>query len=499
MSKKKINKNKRKDKINLFEGGGNLFSSLPENLPMPTMAGLPTSPSLSKMDLQNMKLNPINTMKDNPFQDKLGGTVGKFGTVASSAINILGNSLDNAKIADTSAQEASIDNQKNMVVGASSNDELMAEWGNFNKVKDDYTKRDVRGGNTGQRLSNTLSSTVQGVQGGMKVGGPIGGIVGGVVGLGAAIGGWLGGNKKARKKARKLNKVAKEANERVLSSFENKAEDIDTQNDFSMLANFSALGGFLGKDSIDKIKVESGKNNTMKDNKKTINLFTDGGKLSSGYGGDFSNGMREINAGGTHEENPNMGIQLGVDQEGTPNLVEQGEILFKDYVFSDRIKLPKDLKKEHKFKGKTFADAAKSAQRESKERPFDPISKRGLEDSMGRLMLAQEGIKEEQSQKEDNSNVFAKGGMKQTYTRFAPLVGSASGALSNIFSKPDYSEADRIQNVDVKPAMVGWSPIGNYISYNPLDRDFYINKMNQQTAATRDNIRNTAGGNRAVA
>ena len=229
------------------------------------------------------------------------------------------------------------------------------------------------------------------------------------------------------------------------------------------------------------------------------NTFAEGGKLSSGYGGDFSNGMREINAGGTHEENPNMGIQLGVDQEGTPNLVEQGEILFKDYVFSDRIKLPKDLKKEHKFRGKTFADEAKNVQRESKERPFDPISKRGLEDSMGRLMMAQEGIKEEQSSTEDNPNVFAKGGMKQTFTRFAPLVGSASGALSNIFSKPDYSEADRIQNVDVKPAMVGWSPIGNKLSYNPLDRDFYINKMNQQTAATRDNIRNTAGGNRAVA
>ena len=258
------------------------------------------------------------------------------------------------------------------------------------------------------------------------------------------------------------------------------------------------INRILGGEKVYKLAM-GGKLNNMKDNKNTINLFAKGGKLSSGYGGDFSNGMREINAGGTHEENPNMGIQLGIDQEGTPNLVEQGEILFKDYVFSDRIKVPKDLKKEHKFRGKTFADAAKNAQRESKERPFDPISKRGLEDSMGRLMMTQEGIKEKQSSNEDNPNVFAKGGMKQTFTRFAPLVGSASGALSNIFSKPDYSEADRIQNVDTKPAMVGWSPIGNKLAYNPLDRDFYINKMNQQTAATRDNIRNTAGGNRAVA
>ena len=61
-----------------------------------------------------MKLNPIVTNTGNLFADKLGAAVGKFGTGVASAVDILGSSLDNAKIADTSAQESSIDNQKNI-------------------------------------------------------------------------------------------------------------------------------------------------------------------------------------------------------------------------------------------------------------------------------------------------------------------------------------------------------------------------------------------------
>lgn len=121
----------------------------------------------------------------------------------------------------------------------------MSEWGSWNKVKDDYSWKDVRGGSTGQRITNTIGAAGQGAAAGASVGGPIGAIVGGVVGLGSAIGGWLGGNKKAKRKAKRLNKEAKEANERALTSFETRADNIDTQNDFNMLANFSAYGGPL--------------------------------------------------------------------------------------------------------------------------------------------------------------------------------------------------------------------------------------------------------------
>lgn len=51
----------------------------------------------------------------------------------------------------------------------------------------------------------------------------------------------------------------------------------------------------------------------------------------------------EINAGGTHEESPYNGVQVGVDPEGTPNLVEENEVIWNDYVFSNRIKVPKEV------------------------------------------------------------------------------------------------------------------------------------------------------------
>ena len=97
-----------------------------------------------------------------------------------------------------------------------------------------------------------------------------------------------------------------------------------------------------------------------------------GGWLNT-HGGDFNNGVTIIDEGGTHEQNPNEGVQIGVDQQGVPNLVEQGEVIYNDYVFSNRIKLPESIKKKYKLKGDTFADAAKYAQLESQERPNDPI------------------------------------------------------------------------------------------------------------------------------
>ena len=82
------------------------------------------------------------------------------------------------------------------------------------------------------------------------------------------------------------------------------------------------------------------------------------------------------------------GVQMGVDNQGIPNLVEEGEVIFNDYVFSNRLKVPDAVKQKYKLKGNkklTFADAAKQMQKESEERPNDPISKRGLNDAMLKL------------------------------------------------------------------------------------------------------------------
>lgn len=125
-------------------------------------------------------------------------------------------------------------------------------------------------------------------------------------------------------------------------------------------------------------------------------IFADGG---STHGADFTNGVTEINTGGLHETNPNEGVQVGVDSEGKPNLVEEGEVIWNDFVFSNRISVPKEVRQRYKIHGKkdmSFADMAKKMQKESEERPNDPISLAGLNTSLEALARIQENIKEEQ-------------------------------------------------------------------------------------------------------
>lgn len=292
-----------------------------------------------------------------------------------------------------------------------------------------------------------------------------------------------------------------------------------------------------------------------------------GGWLNS-QGGDFTNGVTFIDNGGSHEANPFEGVQMGIDPQGIPNLVEEGEVIFNDYVFSNRLKVPKAIRQKYKLRDNiTFADAAKKLSKESEERPNDPISQRGLESFMSALAESQEEVR---IKSEDRSmNRYAKGGKlgkryegdgpydnymdfgtlaspisyKQlermmdlgidgsaipltgtskeiddaitraavekgattgnksnlSYLRYAPALMSGISAFTDLFSKPDYSAADRVASVNIQPALVSTSPIGQYLSYRPMDRMFYINQLNKNAAAGRRAIQNTTGGNRAAA
>lgn len=512
MTKRKVYNN---NKVNLFNMGGPALGAL---------QGLPQVQPSFMNDINSIKLQGVPSMPQGGG-DIMGGIGSALGGVGS----IMSATKANATIADTSGIESSINAQHNKQVGATTNDSLMAEWEGLTKLKDDYTRKSVRGVSGGQMAVNTVGALGSGVASGAMVGGPIGGIIGGVVGLGSAIGGIFSGNKKARRKARRLNKAAKEANSRALFSLQDKAGNIDTQNDLNMLANYSAYGGPLnmgisaiGYDMRSRllnnqyIKASSTQRMpgvaTPLNGVPKLNAF--GGTLGT-KGGDYSNGISIIGEGGTHEENPNQGVLLGVDEQGVPNLVEEGEVVFNDYVFSDRIEIPEEMKKKYKFKGKTFARAAELAQKEGAERPFDPISNRGLEDSLTKLQQAQEFIKalqqpqqqmveqpmdptvdptmEQPMEQGTEPTQFSKGG---NLKRYAPIFGSAMGAASSIFGRPDYSQAEAIEGVNLNPTLIGSSPIGNYLEYKPLDRDFYINKAKQQTSASKDAILNTSGGNR---
>ena len=285
----------------------------------------------------------------------------------------------------------------------------------------------------------------------------------------------------AKNKTRELNKAIDEANLRAWHSLSNTASNIDTNNDFLAMANFSAYGGpifstgAIGYDlasrdlnnkqmkALGDMRLTSLPNsfNAIPDvstintfskgggihiKKKNRGKFTDycGGKVTSeciqrglhssnpttrkranfarnarkwhsfggwlnSQGGDFTNGVTFIDNGGTHEENPFEGVQMGVDPQGVPNLVEEGEVIYNDYVFSDRMKVPKAIRQKYKLRDNiTFAEAAKRLGKESGERPNDPISQRGLETFMSALAESQE---EERIKNEDRRmNRYAKGG-----------------------------------------------------------------------------------------
>ena len=147
-----------------------------------------------------------------------------------------------------------------------------------------------------------------------------------------------------------------------------------------------------------------------------------GGDLNT-HGADFTNGQIIVGNGGTHEENPMEGVPMGMDAEGNPNLVEQGEVIFNDYVFSNRLfadsSLLESFNLPKSYDGYSFAAIAEKLGEESKERPNDPISKRGLLSSMSRLQQAQEMIR--QSKNTGNKKSFG-GGLKSLATS---LFGSA--------------------------------------------------------------------------
>ena len=204
-------------------------------------------------------------------------------------------------------------------------------------------------------------------------------------------------------------------------SVDNNIDNIaDTQMD-NMLGSYYALGGPLGSQAptgaidygfMSDYLTMRNKSAEAKNKISTnpfgslpvtpLNTFALGGDLQTN-GSDFSDGLQMINAGGSHESSPYNGVQVGVDPDGKPNLVEEGETIFDDYVFSNRIK--PDVRTKKKFHvGKnsdmSYADLSKKLEKESEERPNDAISQAGLKKQMHDLAEEQERQKGEMQQRE---------------------------------------------------------------------------------------------------
>jgi hypothetical protein len=69
-----------------------------------------------------------------------------------------------------------------------------------------------------------------------------------------------------------------------------------------------------------------------------------------------------VNERGSHDENPNGGVQMGVAPDGAPNLLEEGEPVYQDYVFSDNINAEREFLDKHhlpaSYDGKLYSEIA---------------------------------------------------------------------------------------------------------------------------------------------
>lgn len=435
--------------------------------------------------------------------------------------------------------------------------------------------------------------------------------------------GWF--SNKAKNKAADLRNQVEAGKAFVQNSLNNNAENLSAFQMQNLLANYTAYGGplFFAEGGGIHIKPENrGKfTETKRRTGKTTEELThsknpltrkraifaqNAKKWHHAFGGDlmthgatFDTGVTLVGNGNTHENNPYEGVPMGVDQEGVPNLVEEGEVIYNDYVFSNRLKVPKAVRNKYKLKGKrpiTFADAALQMSKESEERPNDPISKNGLEALLGELAYTQEQLRT----RKKRANTFARGGrlgriyageegdpysqalaqgmgpintgsmwalnapqpqpeapkknemgivlggytsnptiikpgestipeiintqkskysspsvdnneggnqlsLAPTWMRYTPAF--ASGIMSvtdalGLTNKPDYGEAEAILEASRGAGTyqpVKFNPVGNYLTYNPFDKEYYTNKLNAESSAARRAILNTSGGNRAQA
>lgn len=296
------------------------------------------------------------------FNQILNGTIGAAGLLTSG----IQSGVKMGTLPDTNEEQGAIDDLYSRQTSSSSMTDLQNLFDSTRLAKTNYDWKDLIGMPDGQAAGNiigdTLSQGLQGIQAGASFGSKgagIGGIIGATIGAISSGFGYLARKNKAKVEADRLNKEGVRANNVFMDNFSNSVENAMVNKRNQSLLNLAALGGPLDTT--------------------------------------FTNGVRFITEGGSHESNPLSGVPQGIAADGIPNLVEEGEVIYNDYVYSRRLKVPQADKESlglKKNKEYTYADAAKQIQKESEERPNDPISKRNLTEMMGRLQDSQEALKE---------------------------------------------------------------------------------------------------------
>jgi len=571
-----FNANNAVDRVNLtsaLNGVGNNYIAPNYSIQTPGLSYYPDNANSQTSASQNVDVKVQNTPDsaikyDGNALTKALGVIPMVGTMVNTGMNL-------ANITDSSGQEAYYNALANTQFTTGNTNQLASELSNP-IIADRKSMQNIRGydgwGEAGQIMQETGSgASIGGLIGsiggpvGMGIGTAIGAAVGNTIGIGSSL---LGRNK-ANKEKKRLDKLAATTEARIGANSQNAVEATNAMN-------------FL---------------NASKD------VYAEGGPIQ--YGSNFNNGINIINTGGRHEENSNGGVQQGIAPDGLPNLVEEGEVIYKDFVLSNRLKMPKQFKSKYRFGGTTYAEAAKIAQKESENRPNDPISKRGLDRNMellsqkqeeeksknepinapavqmpidisfangGHLFVAGEyaptrgdillpngrvynpnytnnkihetiipqntnlyknnlndlkynlsipapyaewsnampvkkeekSIKQDASVKEEKDPPLVEGIYRNPAENlmYAPIVGSTGQVMLDalgVANNPDYTNARNIEAMADKIPYISANPIGDYMGYNPVDRQNIINNINANAAANRTALKNQSNGNRATA
>ena len=429
-----------------------------------------------------------------------------------SGIATLQSATSNAQIEGSKVENpAVVDNINN-------SDDLINNWnqiqfGKTNHTANEYTK------SAQEQFGNILSS---GLTTALSTGNlplALGSMA--ISGLGSII-----GNRRAKQQAEQDNLINKRNNINAINKMNLLNSNIASNNIRDMEQNLLSLGG---------------------------NLFN--------RGANYDSGLMLINEGGSHESNPNEGIQLGTDEQGNPNLVEQGEVVYKDYVFSNRLHLTEEeLKKNFlptSLKNTTFAYAAEQIGKNLIETPTDNLERNKVESFLQRLANIQEAQRakmgkqgtqqmayggnkysgeEELFDNLDELKITAKKkpltkltelgkqafdtAYKQSLntglvgkpptisnrlkrakeasisgmnTMYAPIIANTALGIASMFQKPDYTNAELLEREarNIPNNTVSPTYLNDYLTYRPLDRNYYLNQLKGQAGATRNAIMNS--------
>ena len=396
------------------------------------------------------------------------------------------------------------------VLGGITNAAFGTKWNKENIAKTENTINNLRGLRADANSVDTLTNMVNNLT------------LGDATFSDSYIGkdGWF--SNKAARKARKLRAEMRDANDYAIDTLELNADNISTGILDSLESNYAALGGFINKysdgGSIHINPANRGKfNATKKRTGKTTEELTHsknpltrkraifaqnashwkhafGGHLNTN-GSDFMTGLTYIDNGDTHENNPYEGVPMGADSEGTPNLVEQGEVVFNDYVYSNRLQVPKAVRKKYKLRDNmTFADAVKYLTKSYEERPNDSISRDTAMEVISDLANVQEVIRTNKGYNSDK-NISAYGGKINKFktggdTKEPDFNWNNLGETplwNNLLEQPNQSSPTILNNTWMPTVINPYKGVPNYYGY---DKPFWMNDKGEYNEEYIDFINN---------